>query len=246
MYLVFLDGSGNTGMQLDHPTSTAYYLVALAVHGDRARGLEDDVTGVLEKHFGPECRRPRFECKGSYLYRGEGPCTAIAPAERITIYEELMSLLGRHGAQLIWVGIDKPRLARRYATPMHPHKLAFIYLVEQVEKFLRSRRAYGLIVSDEEKEVEQQLVEDLARYKATGTSFGYNPTELTRVVDNVHWVRSHDSRLMQLADCCAYLCQRQARDRGKTSATALAVQRLWSIVEPAVWRGKMWPPDEGW
>ena len=241
MYLVLLDGSGNTGLRLDHPTSTAYYLAGLAVHGNRARALEDAATALLAMRFGPESRRPGFECKGSDLYRGEGPCAGMRPAERVAIYGELLELLGRHGAELLWIGIDKARLARRYRTPMHPHKLAFIYLVEEIERFLRTRREYGLIVSDEEKEVEQQVVEDLVRYKEMGTAFGHRPLNLERVVDNVHFVRSHHSRLMQLADCCAYLCQRQARDAGKTSATAVAVQQLWESLTPRVWSGRVWP-----
>jgi len=57
----------------------------------------------------------------------------------------------------------------------------------------------------------------------------------------VHWIKSHNSRLLQLCDCCAYLCQRYARDRDETSRTALEVQRLWKLVEPQVWRGRVWP-----
>jgi hypothetical protein len=240
MYLVFLDGSGNTGLNLSHPTSTVYLLMALAVHGRAARGLEDAMTAVLERRFGPESRAPRFECKGSDLYRGQGPCAALPPAERVAIYAELMGLLAKHGAELIWVAIDKQRLAARYPHPMHPHKLAFI-LAEEVERFLRRRREFGLLVSDEEKEVEQQLMEDLSRYKEAGTSFGYRAEDLHHVVDNVHWVKSHNSRLLQLSDCCAYLCQRYHRDRGKTSATARAVQELWEGVAGRVWRGRVWP-----
>lgn len=244
MYLVFIDGSGNTGMQLDHPTCTAYFLVALAVHGKYARALEDAATEVLARYFGDGCRRPGFECKGSDLYRGQGPCAAMRPADRVALYGELLALLEAHHASVIWVCIDKPRLARRYATPMHPHKLAFIFMVEQVEKFLRQRGDFGLIVSDEEKEVENQVIEDLSRYKEMGTSFGYNPIELRCIVDNVHWVRSHNSRLMQLADVCAYLCQRQLRERGKTSAGAQAVQRLWESISSRIWRGKIFPPED--
>lgn len=241
MYLVFIDGSGNTGMDLAHPTSTAYYLVALAVDGRDARALEDAATELLVRHFGEECRRAGFECKGSDLYRGEGPCARMSPGDRVALYGELLALLSKHHAWISWVAIDKVRLARRYATPMHPHKLAFIYLVEQIERFLRSRRDFGLIVSDEEKEVESQVVEDLWRYKEMGTSFGFNPMDLTCIVDNVHWVKSHNSRLMQLADLCAYLCQRQARDQGKTSKAALTVKRLWESVSARVWSGRVWP-----
>ena len=124
---------------------------------------------------------------------------------------------------------------------MHPHQLAFVYLVEQVERFLRAAGDYGLLVSDEEKEIEQQVIEDLFRYKQAGTSFGYKPIDLTRIVDNVHWVKSHHSRLLQLCDCCVYLCQRFARERAKESPTAKQIQRLWEILLPQVVRGRIWP-----
>ena len=240
MYLVFLDGSGNTGLNLSDPTSTLYLLMGLAADGGAIRRMEDEMSAILATHFGPASRAPGFECKGSDLYRGQGPCAAMSPTERVELYGEMVRLLAPHDARLIWAGIDKPRLAARYREPMHPHKLAFIFL-EQVERFLRQRRDFGLIVSDEEKEVEQQLLEDLSRYKETGTALGQMPLELRCIVDNVHWVKSHNSRMMQLCDCCAYLCQRALRDRGKTSATALAVQELWSVVEERVWRGRVWP-----
>jgi hypothetical protein len=89
--------------------------------------------------------------------------------------------------------------------------------------------------------VESQFVEDLTRYKDTGTEFGYRTLELTRAVDNVHWVKSHHSRLLQLADCCAYLCQRQHRDVASDSASARAVRELWRGLGPCLWNGRVWP-----
>ena len=165
----------------------------------------------------------------------------MPPAERVALYGELVRLLPAHGVRLVWQGIDKARLAARYRAPMHPHALAFIYLVEAVERYLRQAGEHGLLISDEEKEVEAQLVENLSRYKEMGTSFGHSPLDLTRIVDNVHWVKSHNSRLLQLCDLCVYLCQRLARDQGKTTPTALAVRELWSILAPLVWRGRVWP-----
>jgi hypothetical protein len=241
MYLIFLDGTGNTGTDLTHPTNTIHYLLGLAIPGENARALEDQVTAVLHGCFGDRCRAPGFECKGSDMYRGEGPCAPMSPADRIALYEQLVRLVPQHGVSVIWHGIDKPRLAQRYRNPMHPHKLAFLYLAEDVERFLRREQQYGLIVSDEEKSVEQQVIEDLPRYKELGTAFGYDPIDLTSVVDNVHWVKSHNSRLLQLADCCVYLCQRYRRDVGRDTPQAREIQRLWGIVEPQVWRGRVWP-----
>lgn len=241
MRLIFLDSSGNTGRDLSQAAVSVYYLMALAVPGDQARALEDQMGQVLTRAFGAACREPRFECKGSDLYRGEGPCSRMGPADRIALYGELLGLLHAHGVRLVWQGIDKARLAARYREPMHPHTLAFVYLVEEVERFLRRESDFGLLVSDEEKDVEEQVVANVSRYKEFGTSFGYKALDLTRIVDNVHFVKSHHSRLLQLCDCCAYLCQRQARDRGKDSRTAEAVRKLWDSLAPRIWNGRVWP-----
>lgn len=242
MYLIFLDGSGNTGTDLRHATSTIHYLLALMIPGGNARALEDRISEVLIGRFGrAACRAPRFECKGSDMYRGEGPCSTMSASERVALYQELVELIPEHGAQIIWRGIHKPALADRYIRPMHPHTLAFQYTVEDIERFLRREEEYGLLISDEEKSVEQQVIEDLPRYKDSGTELGYKPIDLTSVVDNVHWVKSHDSRLMQLADNCTYLCQRFVRDEGKASIQARAIQELWGIVRPQVYSGRIWP-----
>ena len=79
MYVVFLDGSGNTGLNLSDPTTTLYVLMGLAVHGSAIRSLEDEMSAILARHFGAASRAPGFECKGSDLYRGQGPCAAMAP-----------------------------------------------------------------------------------------------------------------------------------------------------------------------
>ena len=241
MYLVFMDGAGNTGADLTHPTATVHYILGIAVPSEEARGLEDAVAGVLSGCFGAAAREPGFECKGSDMYRGDGPCARLPPADRLALYGELVALVPRFRVELIWRGIDKRALAARYTRPMHPHRLAFLYFAEAVERFLRTRRRFGLLVSDEEKSVEQQVIEDLPRYKELGTGFGHRPIDLRWIVDNVHWVKSHNSRLLQLADNCTFLCQRRHRDAGKTSRQAEAVQALWRVVEERVWSGKIWP-----
>lgn len=63
MYLVFLDGSGNTGLNLTHPTSTTYLLMGLAVHGNRIRALEDEMGAVhgLPLRAGEPCAGLRVQ-----------------------------------------------------------------------------------------------------------------------------------------------------------------------------------------
>lgn len=184
MYLVFLDGSGNTGLNLTHPTSTTYLLMGLAVHGNRIRALEDEMGAVHGSHFGPASHAPDFECKGSDLYRGPGSLRGHG-ARRAHRALRRAGPAPRPPWRAADLGGDRqPRLAARYREPIHPHKLAFIFMAEQVESFLQGQREFGLIASDEE-DVEQQPVEDLRRYKEAGTPFVREPLGLRRIADNV-------------------------------------------------------------
>ena len=61
MYLVFLDGSGNTGLNLTQPTSPLYLLMGLAADGTP---LEDAMTRILAARFGAASAASSTTCTG--------------------------------------------------------------------------------------------------------------------------------------------------------------------------------------
>jgi hypothetical protein len=66
----------------------------------------------------------------------------------------------------------------------------------------------GLLVADEQKEVDRQTVHSFARWRDLGIGGdGRDPTARF-LVDTVHYIPSMDSWLLQLADCVAYLRNR--------------------------------------
>lgn len=58
---------------------------------------------------------------------------------------------------------------------------AFMFFVEQVEKYLRSQKAPGMLIGDRDSErVSKQFAEILSHYRAHGTSYQFG-IELTHL-----------------------------------------------------------------
>ncbi|MCJ2074485.1 DUF3800 domain-containing protein [Methylobacterium sp. E-016] len=69
----------------------------------------------------------------------------------------------------------------------------------------------GLLVADENKEIEQRLIDDLELYKRGGTSIGWRPTYIGSIVDSIHFVQSANNRLIQCVDLVAYFTLKYQR-----------------------------------
>lgn len=258
MRLFYIDESGNTGTSLD-ATQPIHWLVAIGVTPPAVKSIEAEMLALALQHFPQRARRPDFEFHGSDLFSGRGECRGIAPADRIKIYEALLQLLARHNCAIFVRGIDKQlhqqRATENNYTPQHPHKLASMYLFERIDEWLEKQQGagqepiYGLLIADEQKEVHRDIVENFAYWRDRGTQGGYRARPIGFLIDTVHYVPSHDSWLIQLADCVAFLRNRQARvlwDKGFDDANYTnsdnAIVGLWQDnCRPYVINDLVWP-----
>ena len=265
MRLFYIDDSGNTGARLDSPTEPIHWLVALAVTPAGVKQIEAEALGVALKYFKARAFAADFELHGGDLFGGRGDARALAPAERILVLKEVFALVGRFGAK-IWVrGIHKQRHGKRASekgyAPEHPYKLAFMYLVESLDGWLssiqpagdllerESKGVYGLHISDEQAEVGRDLVAGFARWRQSGTDHGYRTRDIKFLIDTVHYVPSHDSWLIQLVDCIAFIRNRLEKIRTQKGvdptsyhASDAAVARLWTdFLQPNVADERIWP-----
>jgi hypothetical protein len=247
MYLFYIDESGNTGMDLDAADQPVHWIVALGATPAAVKQVEEEMLAIASRHFPERARAPDFEFHGSHIYARRGDCRGLSAEAAVQLYAELLDVVARNEVRLFVVGIDKPGLKRRaqsgrYA-PDHPHRLAFMYLVERIDAWLheqaaitRRRELLGLLVADEQKEVHREMIESFAIWRAKGTQYGTRGTAIRYLIDTVHYVPSHDSWLIQLADCVAYIFSRYhriQREKGTPAEAELtpaeaAVVRLWT------------------
>lgn len=251
MVLFYVDESGNTGLNLDSADQPVHWIVALGVTPEAIRAIEAEMLALALRVFRNRARKADFEFHGSDIFGGRGDCSNLSPAERIQVYAELLRLLARHDCALFVQGIDKARHKARARTngyePMHPHRLGFMYLLERIDEWLERAQPelnffgdlsgpplYGLMVADEQKEIDREIVQQFAFWREGGTDFGYRSRELKFLIDTIHYVPSHDSWLIQLVDCVAYIknrFERMRREKGadeqRYTASETAVAKLW-------------------
>ena len=210
MKLIYMDESGHTGTDknADQPL---HYLAAVCIDEQNVRAVERDMQTIALAALGAVASNTDFEFKGHGLRSGKGRYfTGLTVAKRIELVTQLLSLLEKHAIRVIWAAVDKARSSAK----MHPQQLCFLLVVERVEQWLRSQDlpeqppTLGLLVADEFDELEQRLIDDLNRYKDNFVDFGYKLRPVERVIDSVHFVRSFNNPLIQLADLVAYFLNR--------------------------------------
>jgi hypothetical protein len=216
------------------------------------------MLALASRVFGARARDPEFEFHGGDIFQGRGDCSRLPVAQRVLLYAELLSLVRTYNCSIFVQGIDKAGLrtyaAGRAEPPVHPHKLAFTYLLERIDEALEraqpdSGPLYGLVVADEQKEMDREIVQRFADWRDSGKKFGHRARELRYLLDTIHYVPSHDSWLIQLVDCVAYIRSRYdrvLREKGgieeRYSASEHAVVRLWrENCEDKVASDECWP-----
>jgi hypothetical protein len=206
-----------------------HWLTAVGVRVAAIHAIEADMLALAHDAFGARAKEPGFEFHGSDLFSGRRECRGMEAEVRVMLYRGLAGLLAKHGCGLFIRGIEKAthqaRAARRGYDAVHPHTLAFQFLVERMAEWLQKRQprrasaadaVLGLVIADEQKEVGREVVSSFARWRDGGTAMGYRRRRIRYLVDTVHHVPSTDSWLLQLADCVAYLRNRYEKvQRGK-------------------------------
>jgi hypothetical protein len=221
MYLFYIDESGNTGADLAAADQPVHWMVALGVAPVAVKSIEAEMLELALEWFPERARSPEFEFHGSHLYARRGDCRALSPERAVALYRALLEVFARGDCHLFMAGIDKAGLKQRAESgryvPDHPYRLAFMYLVERIDRWLDERSAesrreeLGLLVADEQKEVHREMIASFARWREEGTQYSARRKPIRNLVDTVHYVPSHDSWLIQLADCVAYLFSRYRR-----------------------------------
>jgi hypothetical protein len=208
MKLIYIDESGNTGTRSDDPAQPYHLLAALVIDDFNVRTIENDIRTLGLKHFGAASQNTDFEFHGYEIHKGKGRYfSGLKIEKRIEIMDDLLQIIKNHELQIIYIVINKALNQAK----LHPHQLAFLLLVQRIEDYLISQNSLGLLVADENDDIEQRLIDDLERFKTVDTGFGYRSTKAEHIIDSVHFVKSNNNHLIQLADVVAYVLLRGKR-----------------------------------
>ncbi len=251
MKFIYIDESGNTGWNLKDTNQPFHFLAALSVDEKYIMGAQSAIKNIASHYFPNIFNEDKFEFHGTELRKGVGYFKGIKPDTRIQIAIELMKILAEYKIDVFTIGINK----EKYYSNVHPHQAAFVLLVERLNPYLKKSKQLGLMVCDENHDIEQPIINDLSRFQEYSTNFGYKSVKVTEIVDSVHFVKSHNNPIIQLADMVAYFINRHKLMSKKNNASKFteslkevnankaeyADMELYKIIDASIHSSKIFP-----
>jgi hypothetical protein len=223
-------------------TKDRFYIAALGCPDDVAIPLASELDQVMQDAASAYGVSPTTELHGYELVNGKQAWKVLATQvrARIGIYDKAMAAIGRHPVKVFLCGVDIPALQRRYSYPEPPHTVVLQHVLERVNDFASYGPERVLFIADEVAEADSHR-QSLIDYRKHGTP-GYLSSRLGQVVDTIHFVPSHTSRLLQAADLIAYLHRRRHTHTETDPRAARASERMWGHVQPRVVHERLWTP----
>ena len=178
-------------------------IVGAIVDEDNVRGLRDSLKQSAMDHLG--WIPAKFEFHGNQLWNGNGEWKNKTPAELLAAYESVIGLINKHRILIAHSTIDRQRLHVNYAGnhDASAYRLGLQFLLEKIETL----PGLKVVVADESKEQEVEAKDMVAQLQTWGG--GEVPgRQLDSVIDSMHFVQSHESPGVQMADMVAYLLHR--------------------------------------
>lgn len=198
---VYLDETGSVGAKIKNQPHLQ--VVAAIVDETQVRGLGESLRSVATKHL--KWFPARFEFHGNEIWNGQGHWQGMSPPELLAAYEDVISLVETHNISIAHSTIDRQGLHDRHggSADGNAYRLALQFLLEKVDAL----GGLKVVVADESKEQELAAKEMVAALQEWGG--GEVPgRKIASVIDSLHFVESHTSPGVQMADLVAFLFHR--------------------------------------
>jgi hypothetical protein len=234
--LVYIDETGSVGKGAKgQPLLT---LAAVLVVEDHVQPLGEAFRQVARDHLGYV--PPGFELHGNEIWSGSDIWAGRQPAELIAVYRQAIAVLDQFDISVAHASIHKERLHAKYrgAADDNAYLLALQFLLEKID---RQERTNKLLIADEQKEHQLRAIKMVADLQDWGG--GEVPgRQLKTVIDSMHFVSSHASPGVQLADLVAFALQRAWNKRDTHPDAQAAISDITAIIgqHTHTWR-EPWP-----
>lgn len=235
--LVYIDETGSVGKGAKkQPMLT---VVAVLVDEDKVQPLGGALQQVGRDHLG--WLPPDFELHGNEIWSGTGYWTGKSYDELIAVYEQAIAVFDTLDIDVSHASIHKQRLHDRYggAADGNAYLLALQFLLEKIDIYGQQNK---ILIADEAKEHQLRAIKMVADMQDWGG--GEVPgRQLRTVIDSMHFVSSHASPGVQLADLAAFALQRLWNARDSHPNAVAALNRIVGVIaaHTRTWR-QDWPP----
>ncbi|PIR34236.1 MAG: transporter [Alphaproteobacteria bacterium CG11_big_fil_rev_8_21_14_0_20_44_7] len=217
-----------------------YWLGAIVVTPEMVFHLENAMNTLSNECFGSQVLKKETEFHAAEIFHRKSNFKSWKDInERMNVIIRLADILdSQEGLAKIYVKMDTSKIYANTSV----EDMAFMFLVEKAEKYLRAQKSPGMLVGDKENDkVSKQFAETLSHYRESGTNYQFG-MELTHLIDTVHFTNSHHSRMLQLADLYVWLNQLCSRSDPSEHPASLIIEHVKNntdILNPQKY--KIWP-----
>lgn len=225
MHLVYLDESGNSGLNLTDPQQPIFALCAMIINEKDWQPLEQDLKSILDAQFPVWKTVDGFEVHAADLRRGTGYFDGVSVADRVAFRDDWMNAGARHGVRLIYRSVYKKAYAQWLTKTfgsgivVNPHITAFALLAPCVNNYLQSLDGSprGMFISDENKQVMADVEKSIRVLRGE-----VGLMRLNQIIEKGFFIDSSKSHPLQLCDLFALsLRKKEERRRGCGAAKAI-------------------------
>jgi hypothetical protein len=216
VHLLYLDESGKSGAT--DFTQPWYVLGGLIIPEEKWKAVEGDLNSAIDEVV-PSPRPDDWELHMSLIAHRKKYFSQMSPEDRFALVDAVFDVMDWHDLKLIFVAIDKEKHQDKYAHPDPVELVAYMFMLERFNYCVGRQGAIGLVVADEQKEVELSTRKAHSRYRKDGTGM----SQIDHVIETPFFTPSHWSRPLQMIDVAAYYVARHLR--GATTAS------YWSRLE---------------
>lgn len=238
MFLIYLDESGNTGLNLNDPEQPIFVLCALAVAKERWQSLENSLREILINKCPLWQSTDKFEIHAADLRAGRAHFKGMSTTDRVALRDAWMRAGIEHDAKLFYRSINKIQYANWLNGIMgrgivvHPYVTAFALLSRSIDNYLGSlgKNTMGILIADENKEIVSDIEKSISLLKET-----VGPLKLSRFLEKGFFIESHKSLPLQLCDLFALSVRKYVEihkcDKSPASFDRTGIDLALSIVQ---------------
>ncbi|HMP77036.1 MAG TPA: DUF3800 domain-containing protein [Kiritimatiellia bacterium] len=238
MHLIYLDESGNTGVDLTNTQQPIFVLGALLVPETKWLSLEADLSALIERYF-PSPRHDSFELHATELVNARGPCREYTVQHRLDFYRDALTLAAQHELRFVYRAILKKRFAAWLnqsfggGVIINPHVAAFSLISQVLQEHLLSipGKPLGILISDDNREVAPDVEKSIRILRQDSSSL-----RLGQIIEKGFFIDSRSSLPLQLCDLCTYAARRTEELKAGFPVKALD-ERCVPWLTPLVHRG---------
>lgn len=195
MYLMYLDESGSTGLDLENSNQPIFVLAGILINDKNWHQVND--TFEKEKiRIYPDFKNLEIHTNEIFNSNRKSAFYHNFWKDNLNIIEKLVDVITTLDITIFCTVINKKLYKKKYGNNIivDPYLFAFAALYEKFNDFLTRHNQYGIMFCDELKNIEKSLEILYPKLK----------TDNKNIIEKTFYLDSKKNNFIQIADLCSF------------------------------------------